>query len=199
MALRLHPILLTPSPLFSLLDPSRNLVPAAVGVDQADGHISRAVARSLVITPTLLWTAKKAMPPALDCNRSEPAVARPTSESLPSYDLPLDPFHATNYTRRNMTAAQIRFLGMAEELFTQIAGEELVMSPIAFHSYYLYVMHRFEYQGRKLQPTFWLLHCTGTFVELFDRRGYESVTWVMASHLLSVFIINSPHYLPVLE
>ena len=98
-----------------------------------------------------------------------------------------------------LTEAQIGFLGTAEELFLQMTVDEVSMDPETFKSYYLYVMHNFEFQGRRFKPALWLLHCMGVFAELFETLGYQRITWFEVNRILRIFVINSHHFERMLE
>ena len=77
--------------------------------------------------------------------------------------------------------------------------DEVSMDPETFKSYYLYVMHNFEFQGRRFKPALWLLHCMGVFAELFETLGYQRITWFEVNRILRIFVINSHHFERMLE
>ena len=97
-------------------------------------------------------------------------------------------------TRRGMTADQIRFLGLAEDLFLQRVGDLLVMDLPTFRQYYLDVMGRFRYRGRGFKTMHMLFHCLSLFDELFDKPECRWITWVDVSHILCIFLMNCHRY-----
>ena len=141
------------------------------------------------------------MPPALAKDLTEQAAVRtPSSDATPALPLPDDDsLRPRDSVNRHLTEAQIGFLGTAEELFLQMTADDVSMDPETFKSYYLYVMHHFEYQGRRFKPALWLLHCMGVFSELFEHLNYRRITWFEVSRILRVVVINSHLFERMLE